>query len=254
MGAGHSHALYVHEHSLIHRLPSETKLVAVAAFVVTVALTPREAIPAFAGYAILIGSVAGLARIPLKFMAARLIAILPFVLFAFLLPFVAGGEQVELLGVTVSEAGLWGAWNILAKASIGASATILLAATTEVPDMLNGMGRLHVPSVLTAIAGFMMRYLEVIAEELGRMRTAMTARGFDPRWIWQVRPIASSSGALFIRSYERGERVHSAMLARGFTGEMPTMTDQQATTRQWIVALSLPTAGIVVAVVGLVIS
>ncbi|MGB7859263.1 MAG: cobalt ECF transporter T component CbiQ, partial [Acidimicrobiia bacterium] len=72
MGAGHSHALYVHEHSLIHRLPSETKLVAVAAFVVTVALTPREAIPAFAGYAILIGSVAGLARIPLKFMAARL--------------------------------------------------------------------------------------------------------------------------------------------------------------------------------------
>ncbi|MGB7861157.1 MAG: energy-coupling factor transporter transmembrane component T, partial [Acidimicrobiia bacterium] len=164
------------------------------------------------------------------------------------------GEQVELLGVTVSEACLWGAWNILAKASIGASATILLAATTEVPDMLNGMGRLHVPSVLTAIAGFMMRYLEVIAEELGRMRTAMTARGFDPRWIWQVRPIASSSGALFIRSYERGERVHSAMLARGFTGEMPTMTDQQATTRQWIVALSLPTAGIVVAVVGLVIS
>jgi cobalt/nickel transport system permease protein len=82
----------------------------------------------------------------------------------------------------------------------------------------------------------MVRYLEVIVDELGRMRTAMAARGYDPRWLWQVRPIATSAGALFIRSYERGERVHAAMVSRGFSGVMPSLDEPKATSRQWAMA------------------
>ena len=55
----------------------------------------------------------------------------------------------------------------------------------------------------------------------------MTARGYDPSWIAQIRPLATAAGALFIRSYERGERVHQAMLARGFVGEFPTAFDER---------------------------
>ncbi|MDP8958196.1 MAG: cobalt ECF transporter T component CbiQ [Actinomycetota bacterium] len=240
MGAGHAHALYVHEHSPVHRLAPEAKVAAGFAFVLAVALTPREAVWAFAVDAVALAAVVRLARLPVPFVLARLAIIAPFLAFAFLIPFIGSGERVDMLGVSVSRAGLWGTWNIVAKASLGATTSIVLAATTEVPQILRGMARLRVPPTLTIIAAFMVRYLELIVGELRRMRTAMVARGYDPRWLWQAQPIAASAGALFIRSYERGERVHTAMAARGFTGTMPDVDVSTATGRQWAAAAPLP--------------
>jgi cobalt/nickel transport system permease protein len=143
-------------------------------------------------------------------------------------------------------------WNIFAKAVLGGVASILLAATTETPDILKGFSRLKVPGVITAIASFMIRYLEVIAGELGRMRIAMTARGYDPRWLWQSRPIAASAGTLFVRSYERGERIYEAMLSRGYTGDMPMIGGDTATSRQWTIAMTFPAVALAVALTALV--
>lgn len=254
MGAGHVHTLYVHEHTRVHGLPPETKVAAAFAFVLAVALTPREAVWAFGVDAAALVVVIALARLPLRFVLARLAVVLPFVAFAFMIPFIASGDRVDVLGVSVSRAGLWGAWNIVAKAVLGATTSIVLAATTEVPRILRGMERLRVPVVFTAIAGFMVRYLEVIAGDLRRMRTAMTARGYDPRWLWQARPIAASAGTLFIRSYERGERVHAAMLSRGYTGTMPTLEERVATRREWLLAASLPLVAVAMAALGLVVT
>lgn len=236
MGAGHAHPLYVHEHSRVHRLAPEAKLAAAFAFVLAVAVTPREAVWAFAIDAVVLLGVVRLARLPLRFVLARLLVVVPFIAFAFVIPFLAAGDRVEVLGVGLSQAGLWGTWNVVAKASLGAAVSITLAATTEVPHLLTGLSRLRVPATLTAIAAFMVRYLEVIAGELRRTRIAMTARGYDPRWLWQVRPLASSAGALFVRSYERGERIHAAMLARGYTGSMPVLDERVASRREWFQA------------------
>lgn len=247
MGAGHGHALYVHEHSAVHRLAPEAKVLGTALFVLAVALTPREAIWAFLAYLSIEVTLVVVSRVPPGFVFARLAAVIPFVLFALLLPFIGEGDRVEILGLELSEQGVWAMWNILAKATLGATASILLAATTETPDIVKALGRLRVPAVLTAIASFMIRYLELIADELGRMRIAMTARGHDPRWLWQAKPIASSAGTLFVRSYERGERVYDAMLARGYTGIMPPTGSGSATPGEWL-------AGLAPAVMGLAIS
>lgn len=254
MGAGHSHALYVHEHSPVHRMAPEAKLVAALGMVVSVAITPREAIWAFAAYALLIGAIATISSIRLGFIGVRLLAIAPFVLFAFLIPFIATGETIEIGFVEVSVAGLWGAWNILIKAVLGASVSILLTATTEVADIIRGLVVLHVPTLFISIATFMIRYLELISDELGRMRIAMTARGYDPRWITQVRPIASSAGALFVRSYERGERIHSAMVARGFTGEMPVFERPTVASSQWLTVVVVLVIFATVAVTAIVVT
>jgi cobalt/nickel transport system permease protein len=72
------------------------------------------------------------------------------------------------------------------------------------------------------IMGFMIRYVDVVSDEMRRMRIALESRGFsarNPRH-WPV--LARSAGALFIRSYERGERVHLAMVSRGYTGSLST--------------------------------
>jgi cobalt/nickel transport system permease protein len=240
MGAGHAHALYVHEHSFVHHLPPEAKVLSVLLFVMAVAVTPREAIWAFGIYAAAEFFIVVSARVPYRFVLSRLLAVVPFVVFALFLPFIGEGKDVEFAGILVSSEGIWSMWNILAKAILGATASILLAATTEVPDIVKGFGRLRVPSAITAIAGFMIRYLEVIAGELARMRTAMAARGYDPRWLSQARPIASSAGTLFVRSYERGERVYDAMLSRGYTGAMPATDTHATSTREWAVAMLLP--------------
>ena len=160
--------------------------------------------------------------------------------FALLLPFVGRGERVEVAGLSLSVAGLWAAWNILVKATLGVAATVLLAATTPVPEVLRGLERLRTPRVVVAICGFMVRYGDVVVGEMRRMRIAQRSRGYDGRWIWQARAVAASAGALFVRSYERGERVYLAMLSRGYDGAMPPGRAPAATARQWSAALALP--------------
>lgn len=233
MGAGHAHTLYRHGHSTVHHMGPEAKLAAAAVSVVAVATTPREAVWAFGVYAAVLAGVVAAAELPAGFVLRRLVVIVPFVGVAVLIPFVAGGDQLEVLGIELSREGLWGAWNVLAKASLGASVSILVAGTTEEARILKGLERLRVPTTLTLIAGFMLRYLVVIAEELRRARTAMLARGYVPRWLGDARPLASAAGVVFVRSYERGERVHAAMLSRGFTGTMPALDTRVASRADW---------------------
>lgn len=254
MGAGHSHVLYVHEHSVIHRLPAQAKLVAALGMVVPIAITPREAVWAFGLYASIIAGLAGLSKVRPGFLFVRLLAVVPFIVFALFIPFIAGGETVHIGPVALSVDGLWGTWNILVKAVLGAGVSILLTATTEIADIIRGLSVLRVPGLFVSIATFMIRYLELIVDEFGRMRTAMTARGYDPRWLSQARPIATSAGALFVRSYERGERVHSAMLSRGFTVEMPSFDREAPTTSQQAAVTGLVALFFATSIVALIVT
>ena len=85
--------------------------------------------------------------------------------------------------------------------------------------------RLRVPDLLVQIMGFMVRYLDVVTAELRPDDDARCARAASTRAPRGTgRSSRRSLGALFIRSYERGERVHLAMLARGYDGTMPAST------------------------------
>ena len=247
MGAGRADRLYVPGTSPVHRLPPQTKIVAVLAFVLLVVATPRERMWAFGAYALLLAAVALVARVPLSTVARRSVIEVPFVAFAVLIPFVAEGERIVVLGLSVSESGLWDAWNILAKGTLGVVASILLAATTRPRLLLLGIERLRMPPLITQIAAFMLRYADVVADELGRMRVARASRGFEARDIRATRVLARSIGALFLRSYERGERVHLAMVSRGYDGRVPVTSEAGATAAQWTVAALLPFAAALVA-------
>jgi cobalt/nickel transport system permease protein len=221
MGAGHGHKLHYHGHSPIHRLQPHVKLLTLVGFMLTVVATPREWYPLFAGYLALLLVVIAVSQVPPTYIAKRMVIEVPFVVFAVLMPFIATGPRTDLLGLTVSEPGLLAAWGLLAKGTLGVIASLTLAATTEPRDLLAGLEKLRFPNQLVQIMGFMMRYLDVVSEEMRRMRIARESRGFQARNVRHWPVIARSAGALFIRSYERGERVHLAMLSRGYTGTMP---------------------------------
>ncbi len=243
MGAGHSHPLHLPGNSPVHRLPAEVKIVAAFLVVVCVVATPREAFAVFGGYLLLLAAVWVVARIPPGWIARRALIEAPFVVLAVLLPITGGAPHVEWplieqLGLTLSEPGLLGAWNILVKGTLGVLTSLTLAATTPLRDLLLGMQRLHAPALVVTIATLMLRYVDVIVGEARRMRLARIARGHDPRFLWQAGATARGVGSLFVRSYERGERVHLAMLSRGWTGRMPPLSDARTSTRQWLAGLA----------------
>lgn len=254
MGASHGHALYYHGHSRIHHLAPEAKVAAAFAFVLSVALTPPTAPWAFGIDLAVVVLVVVAARLPVRFVLARMTIIAPFIAFALLIPFVASGPETRVLGLSMSREGIVGAFNILVKAVNGILVSIVLTGTTEQDQILKGLERLHVPVVLTGIAAFMLRYVSLITSEMGRMRVAMTARGYDPRWLWQARPIANASGALFVRSFERGERVHAAMLSRGYTGTMPDQQPHRPGGTDWLLAGLPPVVAAVTAAIALVVT
>ena len=250
MSVGHAPGrtgLYLPGPSPLHRLAPQCKVAASLLFTLAVVATPREAFWAFGLFAGMLLGVAALARVPLRVIARRLLFDAPFVAFALFLPFVGQGPRVEVVGLPLSVAGLWGAWNILVKGTLGVAASVILAASTPVPELLHGLDRLRVPRAFTAIAGFMVRYADVVTDEMRRMQVARASRGHDARSIAQWRVLATSAGSLFIRSYERGERVHLAMLSRGYAGTMPVLGGREAPRGQWLAALALPAAATVIA-------
>jgi cobalt/nickel transport system permease protein len=221
MGAGHGHKLHYHGHSVIHRAPAHLKLVGLVVYMLVVVATPSDRYAVFGGWTLLLLAVVVTSQVPPTYLARRMVVEVPFVAFALLLPFVATGPRTEIFGLTVSQAGLVAAAGLLMKGTLGVLAALTLAATTEPDDILRGLQRLRVPEPLVQIMGFMIRYLDVVTGEMGRMLTAMRSRGYDPRSPRHWPVLARSLGALFIRSYERGERVHLAMLSRGYTGTLP---------------------------------
>lgn len=249
MGAGHAHPLHLDHDSPVHRLAPEAKIVATVLFTIVVVVTPRAEFLAFAGYAVLIAGVAAVARIRPGWLAKRATIELPFVLLAVALPFAGHGERITWLGMSLSVDGLYGAFNIFAKGTLGVLASLVLAGTTTVRDLILGLDRLRVPTVFTQIATFMLRYLDILADDARRMRIARLSRGYDPRFLWQVKAFAVSIGALFLRAFERGERVYLAMLSRGYTGRLPRLEHRTATRGQWAASALLPVAAAGIALV-----
>lgn len=237
----------------LHRLAPEVKVAAVAVFVISVALVPRGVWWPFAIDLALLAVVAAWARAPLSLLATRLLVELPFVLFVVLLPFVSKAPYVHALGVRMSQPGLTLAGAIVCKATLAVLATGVLAATTTPAAIVAGLGRLRVPAVITGVAALALRYVQLAFEDVGRARRARIARGDDPRWLWQARATARGVGGLAARSLARGERVHSAMLARGFDGHVPVIAlSPAAPAYAWVgaAAVVLPALAATVLTVG----
>jgi cobalt/nickel transport system permease protein len=234
----------------VHRAPAEVKVVCLVVAVLAVVATPRELFWPFGIYALIVLAVWRLARIPLRWVLPRMLLEAPFLVLAVLLPFAEGGERVTVAGLQLSVAGLYAAWGIIVKGTLGVAAALALAATTSAAELPAALSRLGVPAVLTSMLVLMIRYIDVLAAEAARMRLARVARGDSPRLLHQAGAIAKGVGALFLRSYERGERVYLAMLSRGFDGATPDLAvvgaPPRARPRQWVLVMLPAVAAVAV--------
>ncbi len=195
--------------SPVHRLDPRVKIIGLIGLVVVSVSLPPGAWSAFAAVAfILIGLVVA-ARLRPGHVLRRMTIEIPFLLAAAVLPFTA--EDGVVLGATVG-----------AKVTIGVLAMVVLSSTTPFPKLLRGFELLRAPRLIVVIVALMWRYLHVLAEQVSRMQTARAARGYSAGRLRQAVPSTGPLiASLFVRSLERGERVHLAMTSRGYDGGMP---------------------------------
>jgi cobalt/nickel transport system permease protein len=219
-----------------------------------VVTTPITHVWSYLGYFTLIISVILIARLPLLTVFRRSLIEIPFVLFALLMPFFGTGESYEVAGFTLYREGILAGTAIVAKGTLGVLGAITLSSTSTAREILRGLERLHLPALMVNIASFMLRYLNVVTDEMERMRIARASRGFEARGIRDWRILSSVIATLFMRSYERGERVHLAMLSRGFTGVIPRTPEAPASRKVLVQALALPLIALLISLIGRIIN
>lgn len=259
----HHHTTEPHEHghpegaariasgvSVLHRLDPRAKIIAGLLLVLAVVLTAPMRPLEFALVTVLLFGAAAVARVPAKWVLTRAALVLPvaggIALFA---PVAASGGSFFSTDVLTAFRGSgWViAWSIVSKAWLSTLVTVIVSGTTPTPQLIRGLEALRVPDVMIALFSFVYRYVDVFRSQVRSMRTALDSRAPSMRRAGRWRLYGNLAGSLFIRAYDRGERIHQAMLSRGFTGALPSAEalEMRAADLLLIVVVALAAAAIV---------
>ena len=245
--------LYLHRHSLVHALPSHLKIIAALGFILVVVSTPITQWPAFIAYFGWLFVVVVVAKIPFLLLLKRALIEVPFIFFAVLMPFFGSGEKLQVGPFELYREGLIAGSGIVVKGTLGVMTAIILSTSTTAREILRGLERLRLPVLMVQIASFMLRYVNVVNDEMERMKIARESRGFEATGIKHWKVLATAAGALFIRSYERGERVHLSMLSRGYDGVLPHEEPPHIKSSLWFTAMMYPIGAALIYIVQLLI-
>lgn len=236
--------------SLVHRLDPRVKVVVTVAFIVSNVLLPDGAWLAFGLAWGLVVLASALADLGVGYALKRSVVALPFALAAVTAIFAVPGEPVAAfrLGpwdLVATDAGLVRCVSIVVRSWLSVQMAIVLTATTTFPDLMHALRHLRVPALMVGIVSFMYRYLFVLSDEAMRLLRARESRSArlpahnastTPGLAWRARVAGNMAGQLFLRSYERSDRVYNAMLARGYRGQLLTMNPHRMRAADWITA------------------
>lgn len=251
--------IYQPGESPLHRLDARAKVLAAFLLILLISLSPMGTFGVYGLLLLVVLAGVWIGQLqPTAYLQRSLIAV-PFALAAVTLMFTVPGRTlwtIPLTGWTVSDAGLARFGSILIKSWLSVQVAVLMSMTTHFTDLLCALRSLRVPRVLVAIISFMYRYIFVLADEglrLTRAREARSATGPGGRsggpLAWRMQVAGGMVGNLFLRSYERSERVHQAMAARGYKGELRQLSPSPIHWRD-IFWASLPIASSIIILVG----
>jgi cobalt/nickel transport system permease protein len=243
---------YHESESFLHRLDPRVKVVVTVAFILSNALLPDGAWIAFAFSWLFLLLANTLSNLGFGFTFKRSLIALPFAFIAITILFSMPGKALTsfhflMWDFTITDAGLLRFVSILIRSWLSVQMAILLVATARFPDIIHALEHLKVPAILTTIIAFLYRYLFVLADEVFRLMRARESRsaaapGQRPgrSVAWRARIAGHMAGQLFLRSYERSDRVYNAMLARGYAGHLETINPHELRRRDYLtVALAL---------------
>jgi len=226
---------YHETESFIHRLDPRVKVAVTVAFILSNALLPDGAWLAFGFAWLFLLFINALSNLGVGFTFKRSFVALPFALVAITVLFSIPGKALSTFhflfwDLTITDMGLLRFMSILVRSWLSVQMAILLVAVARFPDIVHALEHLRVPSILTTIIAFLYRYLFVLVDEVFRLLRAREARSAAEAGsksggsvMWRAQVAGNMAGQLFLRSYERSDRVYNAMLARGYAGHLMTI-------------------------------
>lgn len=229
--------------SPLHAFDARVKLIATVLLIVGIVVTPDYAWIAYPLIWTLIGILAAIGQVSMWRLAHLSGVALPFTLAAITLLFITPGQPImSVAGISVTDTGLARFIGIVLKSWLSMHIALLLSLTTPIDKLLTALHGIGISGTIVTIIGFMHRYLFTLRDEAERLLRARAARSgriagkhSGGTLLWRARTTGGMVSSLFLRSYERSERVYAAMLARGYDGRMhhqdlPTLTWQQIAT------------------------
>jgi cobalt/nickel transport system permease protein len=208
--------------TLVHRLDARVKVIATMLFLFTVISFPKYEVVALVPFFLFPVLLATVGEIPVRFILKKVLLVSPFaILIGVFNPLLDSATIAVISGITIS-AGVISFLSILLKFALTVSAALLLIATTSFPGVCHALRRLGLPSLFVSQLLFLYRYLFVLMEEAMRITRARDMRSVGSRGAG-IKVFVRLIGTLFIRTVDRAERIYSAMLSRGFQGDIPTL-------------------------------
>jgi cobalt/nickel transport system permease protein len=185
----------------------------------------------------------------IAFYLKRSLLALPFVLAALPVIFTLPGQALVGFSIgswqfQVSLPGVERFISILIKSWVSVQMAVVLTTTTPFPDLLMAMRALRLPRLLVGVIGLMWRYMFVLVDEAMRLNRARASRSGEAgnasvksggNFAWRARVTGGMVGNLFMRSFDRSDRIYVSMLSRGYDGEVRNLPQPAAPRWTWTV-------------------
>ncbi len=201
----------------VHRLNPFVKFIITGIYLVLVISFAPNQVSGLIPYVFYPVLMMAFGEIPAKPLIGRLLAALPFSLFAGLSNVIFNRTEILQYGNIVITEGMISFISIIMKTALTVMAVLILIATTSMKDLIYVMVRLHLPSIFVLQITMTFRYLEVLLEEASVMYHAYLLRAPKEKGIKLVHT-GPFLGQLLLRSFDRAERIYNAMRCRGFEG------------------------------------
>ena len=205
--------------TFVHRMDPRIKVLTTLVFIVCVVSFGKHEISALVPFLIYPVFLVVFGDLPVAYLLRKVMVAAPFaVLIGIFNPLL---DQQVLL--QVGPVGISGGWisffSILLRFMMTVGAALILIATTGYHAVCMALEKMGVPQIFVVQLLFLYRYLFVLVDEASRMVRARSLRSFQGKGLG-IRVFGSMAGHLLLRTMDRAQRIHLAMLCRGFDGNI----------------------------------
>ncbi len=230
---------YHEKESFLHHSDPRVKALVTLLFIISNVLLPDGAWIVFAFSWLFLIAANALSKLGILYTFKRSLIALPFALIAVTVLFSMPGKpvahfQIGMWDFIITDAGLLRFASILIRSWLSVQMALLLVAVTRFPDLIHALEHLRIPPIITTIIAFLYRYLFVLTDEVFRLLKARESRSAAVAGqksggsiVWRARVAGNMTGQLFLRSYERSDRIYNAMISRGYVGSLYTLNPHE---------------------------